>query len=323
MSIDLDFDSSQAALADVVFQFCRDQNVAELARKEAGCFPDVAWRGLAELGVLAAAIPSEGGGALEALAVAEALGGGIFPGPVCETMAATWVLGPEERAAVIEGSARVTMAAAGVELVPWAPGADVIVEADRSAGEVWRVRTLGPIAAVNTLGGEPWGRVARERVERLAGGERAVALFDIAMAGRLAAAGATLVAAAAEHARTRTQFGRPIGEFQAVAHPLADAHMALDGAATLARAAACGLERGADDNTVWAAAALSSARRAALGAVHVGHQVFGAVGITVEGPVFHISRRIRQWASHPVAVAGVQPPDAARRIVEWLTREER
>ena len=34
-------------------------------------------------------------------------------------------------------------------------------------------------------------------------------------------------------------------------------------------------------------------------AVHVGHQVFGAVGITLEGPAFPLSRRIRQLASSP------------------------
>ena len=46
-----------------------------------------------------------------------------------------------------------------------------------------------------------------------------------------------------------------------------------------------------------AAAARLSARRAALEAAHVCHQLFGALGIVLEGPVFHVSRRIRQLAS--------------------------
>jgi len=33
------------------------------------------------------------------------------------------------------------------------------------------------------------------------------------------------------------------------------------------------------------------------------HQAFGAIGITLEGPVFHISRRIRQLASLPPGAA--------------------
>ena len=46
-----------------------------------------------------------------------------------------------------------------------------------------------------------------------------------------------------------------------------------------------------------ASGAKLSANAAALRAAHVCHQVFGANGITLEGPVFHVSRRIRQLAS--------------------------
>jgi alkylation response protein AidB-like acyl-CoA dehydrogenase len=115
---------------------------------------------------------------------------------------------------------------------------------------------------------------------------------------------------AAEHARTRKQFGRAIGEFQAVAHPLADAAIALDGAAVLARSAAWRIDaRGghAAETSAWAAAARLSAVRAALGAVHTCHQAFGAVGITVEGPAFHVSRRIRQVASLPPSERRARP----------------
>ena len=40
-----------------------------------------------------------------------------------------------------------------------------------------------------------------------------------------------------------------------------------------------------------------AARRAAVAAAHTCHQLYGAIGITNEGPVFHITRRIRQLAS--------------------------
>jgi alkylation response protein AidB-like acyl-CoA dehydrogenase len=129
--------------------------------------------------------------------------------------------------------------------------------------------------------------------------ERAFALHDIACAAYLAAAGAALVARAALHARTRRQFGRALGEFQAVAHPLADCAMRCDAARILARRAACAFDASAGDVSARAAAARLSARAAALDAAHVGHQVFGAQGIALEGPVFHVSRRIRQLASLP------------------------
>ena len=49
----------------------------------------------------------------------------------------------------------------------------------------------------------------------------------------------------------------------------------------------------------YASAARISACRAGVEATHTCHQLFGAVGITLEGPVFHVSRRIRQLASQP------------------------
>ena len=115
------------------------------------------------------------------------------------------------------------------------------------------------------------------------------------------------------HARTRQQFGRAIGEFQAVAHPLADARTRLDATATLARIAAHAWDERAGDVRARAAAARLSAARAALEAAHTCHQLFGALGITLEGPVFHVSRRIRQLASQPPSL------DAARDALleEW------
>jgi len=193
---------------------------------------------------------------------------------------------------------------------------------------VFRGEPRGPIAPLDTLGGEPWGRVERVRLQPLRGaalhGVRAHALHDTAMAALAAAAGHALLDAAVEHARTRVQFGRAIGEFQAVAHPLADARIALDAARTLARRAACEFDATYDGDAApdaastraHAAAARLSARHASLLAAHVAHQVFGAIGITLEGPAFHLSRRIRQLASQP-------PGDAAAReaLLEALLEE--
>ena len=122
---------------------------------------------------------------------------------------------------------------------------------------------------------------------------------DVARAAYLAAAGQRLVDAAAAHARNRVQFGRPIGDFQAVAHPLADCASRLLAARTLARVAAFWIDCGSGDSGVQAATARLSAGSAALESAHVAHQVFGAVGITLEGPAFAASRCIRQLVSLP------------------------
>ena len=48
-----------------------------------------------------------------------------------------------------------------------------------------------------------------------------------------------------------------------------------------------------------AAGARVSASRAALQSAFACHQVYAGIGITLEGPAFHISRRIRQLVSQP------------------------
>jgi alkylation response protein AidB-like acyl-CoA dehydrogenase len=297
--LDLDFDDVQRAIGDAVGQLCRDQVSAERVKALAGEFPHELWRQLAELGVLGLATPGGEGGPLELIAALEPLGRAVFPGPLAATVLAAQLLDGEARAALVAGE---SIAAVGTPpLLPWAPVADLFIEID--GARAWRARPVGAVEPLQTLGGEPWGRVALERGKELGEAGRALALHDAALAAYLAAAGLRLVDDAAEHARTRVQFGRPIGEFQGVALPLADCRVRLDAAALLARAAACKIEAGAADARLVAGAARLSARAAALLAAHVGHQVFGAIGITLEGPVFHISRRIRQLAS--------QPPDPA------------
>jgi alkylation response protein AidB-like acyl-CoA dehydrogenase len=303
MSLDLAFDDGQRAIFDSLEQFCSDRCSEEDVKREIGKFPSELWREIAELGVLALATPEGDGGAIEAVAACEALGGAVFPGPLTASFFATQVLGERERVAVAAGAA--TVSVGSPPLMPWAADAQIYLEV--ADDRVWRCSPAGAVEPVPTLGGEPWGRVDLVREEELSGAPRALALYELTLAAYLAAAGQRLVATTAEHARTRKQFGGAIGEFQAVAHPLADCFIRLRSAASLARAAAC--EFDADDSPrlrVVAAAARLSARGAAVAAVHVCHQLFGALGITTEGPVFHVSRRIRQLASQP-------PGDASAR----------
>jgi hypothetical protein len=255
---------------------------------------------MAELGVLALATPDGDGGACELVAAVEALGRAVFPGPLLGTLCAAQLLPPRERDAVIRGEAVVSLGSP--PLLAWAPVAQLFVEIEGDLAFLARPR--GAIEPIETLGAEPWGRALLERTLPLGDARRALALHDIALAAYLAAAGTRLIEDAAEHARTRKQFGRAIGEFQAVAHPLAECWVRLGGAATLARAAAfrfdgSGPGAPAPGALAAAGAARLSAARAALEAAHVAHQVFGAIGITLEGPVFHVSRRIRQLASDP------------------------
>jgi len=307
--LDLAPDDGQQAIHDALTRFCTEQ----LAEDEG--FTRARWRELAELGVLALATPEGDGGAAELVLALDALGSAAFPGPLAATFLAGAVLPPSERTALCAGEVLVSVGAP--PLMPWAPQADLFLAVDGT--QLWRALPTGDVEAVDTLGGEPWGRVALARSEALNPGPRAFALHDLALAAQLAAHGDALLDAATEHARTRVQFGRTLGEFQAVAHPLANARMRLDGARTLARAAACAWDDDADParTRTWASAARASARGAALEAAHVGHQTFGALGITLEGPAFRLSRRIRQLASQPPGEADSGGRDALLASVGW------
>lgn len=293
--LDLGFDGAQQAVADSVAQFCRDRCSDAVVRAAAERFPTELWRALAELGVLALAAPDGDGGAVEVAAAMESLGRAAHPGPLAATFFALQLLPEPERAAVAAGESLVSVGAP--PLLPWAPVARVFVELD--GARAWLAEPCGEVEPVATLGGEPWGRVALARRADLGDALRARALSELALGAYLAAAGRRLVEDAAAHARTRRQFGRPIADFQAVSHPLADAAIQLDAAATLSRVAADRWDEGGGAAGRLAGAARLSAVRAALHAAHTAHQVFGALGVTLDGPAFHVSRRIRQLAAAP------------------------
>ena len=294
MSLDLAFDDGQQAIADAVRQFCADRCDDDVVKSTSGSFPRELWSALAELGVLGVLSPEAEGGALECIAAVESLGRAAFPGPLGATFVATQLLEGRECARVASGEAIVCL---GVPpLLPWGSEADVFLELGDE--RVFRAQPAAPLRPVETLGGEPWARGDLERGEELAHGAVGWVVLRLVLAAQSAALGQRLVEDASAHARVRKQFGRPIGDFQAVAHPLADCSMRLAAAGSLARAAAFHFDVGETDAAGrFAAAAHLSASAASLEAAHVCHQVFGAVGITLEGPVFHLSRRIRQLAS--------------------------
>ncbi|MEC4764162.1 acyl-CoA dehydrogenase family protein [Mycobacterium sherrisii] len=116
--------------------------------------------------------------------------------------------------------------------------------------------------------------------------------LESALTAPLVAAAADLVGVAGavlrrsvDHAKTRRQFGTPIGAFQGVKHALADNYVAVERARSLTYAAAGRL---ADPDTApgddWIAAAMAKAAAgdAAVGCARTAIQVHGALGQTWE-----------------------------------------
>ena len=300
--LDLALDHGQRAIGAAVAAFCRDRCGDEVARRAAIRFPRALWKDLAGLGVLAIATPEGDGGALELVAAHEALGHVAFPGPLVATHLAAQLVPERERRGLAAGE-MIACVAEGT-LLPWAPLADVFVALD---GErAWLARPPHSLAQLETIGGEPFARGELVQATELDGAPRAFALAEIALAAHLAALGHALVERACEHARTRRQFGQTIGEFQAVSHPLADCAIRLSASATLARVAAFAWDFGEANVFAAASAARLSAGESALAAAMTAHQVFGAIGVTLEGPIFHLSRRVRQLAAHAPALDGAR-----------------
>jgi alkylation response protein AidB-like acyl-CoA dehydrogenase len=94
-----------------------------------------------------------------------------------------------------------------------------------------------------------------------------------------------------EHATTRVQFGKPIGAYQAVSHPLAQTYTDVELARSLVyRAAWCVAEED-ESAPVAAAAAKAFTTEAAVAACERSIQVHGGIGFTWEHPLHRFYKR--------------------------------
>lgn len=248
------------------------------------------WRELADLGVWGLLVPEQFGGAAaeasDAVVALEACGYHAVPGPVVETaLVAPSLLGGAELERVAAGESMVTVAVPPeVPRALDADAADVVLRLDGDA--VTRI---------------PSGVDSGERVPSI---DAARGLFDVSERGQvIAAAGphafdlgvlgvsAQLLGAArrmldmaTEYATQRWQYGRAIGQYQAVKHMLADVTVRMQLARPLVDGAAVALSSGADGVVIGrdTSAAKVAATRAALLAARTSLQVHGAIGYTAE-----------------------------------------
>ena len=99
---------------------------------------------------------------------------------------------------------------------------------------------------------------------------------------------------AAGYARERVQFGRRIGQFQAIQQELARFAAEVAAAVAAALSAAGAMEREADVTLAVASAKIRTAEAAHAGAL-IAHQVHGAIGVTDEYPLHHATLRLWSW----------------------------
>jgi hypothetical protein len=114
----------------------------------------------------------------------------------------------------------------------------------------------------------------------------AVGLAQLAVAQELVGASRTALALAREHALERIQFGKPIAQFQAVRHKLAETLLAVEAADAVLDAAWI------DRSPVTAAMAKATAGRSARTAARHCQQVLAGIGFTTEHDLHRFVRRI-------------------------------
>ncbi|MFJ5970954.1 acyl-CoA dehydrogenase family protein [Streptomyces sp. NPDC093060] len=241
------------------------------------------WRRVAEAGVFGLAVPEEYGGLgphpVELAVAFVELGRHVVPGPLVETVAAAVLLGADGPAKrFLPGLAAGEIIATVAAPTGYALDGDVAtLRLARAPGGLHLSPGSGPV--------RPSLDAARRLTPLAPGGEllcpdppdtHALTWARLATAAQALGVGLALLDRTVAHVRQRTQFGVPIGSFQAVKHRLADAKTALEFARPLLFGAAVSL-RPAD-----VGAAKLKACEAAYATARTALQLHGAIGYTAE-----------------------------------------
>ncbi|MFE9017502.1 acyl-CoA dehydrogenase family protein [Streptomyces sp. NPDC007808] len=284
------------------------------------------WTRLAEAGVFALAVPEAYDGLgprpVELAVAFTESGRHAVPGPLVETVAVAALLdglGDPTLAAdrlpgIASGKtvASLCLTASGVPFALDADAADVVFVVTDDTVRV--AESTGPVQPsadparrlARPLGGTV---VARGPAVRTAAA-RAADLAALTTAAQALGLGRALLDGAVTHVKRRTQFGRPIGSFQALKHRLADTLIALEFAEPLVHAAAVALATGRSDGARDIAAAKVAAGEAACRAARTALRCHGALGYTEE---LDLSLWIRK--ARALRTAWGTPADCRARVL--------
>lgn len=254
------------------------------------------WRELAELGWTGVSIAEQHGGAgltfLEEAVLFEELGRALYHGPFFSTIALTLPALPGDlKEEVAAGETSWTLAlgplvadldtADRVALV----GGDGIYELEGGEREALETSDeTRPLGAIR--GGEPGRRLADsgvlEEIRR-----RALAALALEACGVAQRA----LEYAIEHVSSREQFGKPIGVYQAISHPLADSYVRVEFARSLSYWAAWCVAHEDTEADVAVAAAKAYAAEAAVFVCETSIQAHGGIGFTWEHDLHRLYKR--------------------------------
>ena len=273
-----------SGLRDLLANECTPAHVREAWENHTGHIPEL-WSRLTDMGVLSMLVPESAGGMggtlLDAILLFQELGRAGVPGPVLEHMAvaapalANTSWGPS----LVDGSQIATL---------WVDNSPYVAHA-QVANLVLRNNSVITGFSSNNAHGIDGGR----QLFAISGGTEtstsaevfglpASDVMALASAAYLIGASEHMIEVAAEYARQREQFGKPIGSFQAVKHLMSDALLKVEFAKAPTYRAAWSASIGAATAVRDISMAKALASEAAYRASRSTMQVHGGIGYTWE-----------------------------------------
>ncbi len=310
--MDFELSDDQLALRDAARELLADHASPSRVRAvvDAGApYDEKLWAAMVDQGWLGVERPVAAGGLgagfVEVAVLLEELGRRVAPAPFSQTLLALAALRGtpwEDRlAAGAIGCVGWALSGAGGGtggrvLVPYAPVADVAVVAttdrvvvhDLTVGS--RPRREPAMDLTRCVGWLPTDPTERPGGATIGGQVEAGFLVDrgaTALAAESLGAGAEMLDRTVEHAKTRVQFGKPIGSFQAVKHRCADMLVDVEGMRSAVYHAAWSLAAGVGltDAAVAASTAKAWTADASRRVMASALQVHGGIGFTWEHEV--------------------------------------
>ncbi|HWC33459.1 MAG TPA: acyl-CoA dehydrogenase family protein [Mycobacteriales bacterium] len=309
--MDFTWTAEQADLRRMLRDLTADRCPPSRRREVMGTagYDDALWSVVGfDLGLLGVAVAEElggtGGSFIDAAVVIEEAGRGLWPIPVVTALAAIGALsdagkaddvlaalcGGEQRAAIVVGDeidTRDDTVTGTARQVRDAAGADRLVVA--STDGLWLVdaaaTTISPVVGMDPLlrlSDVRFDGVAARRVGDAVDAARAVDVLRVALALEAIGLATECLDVTVAYLKTREQFGRAIGSFQALAHRASDLAVELSAATSTAYYAAWAVADSPAETPVVAPLAKAVCGDAAYRVAAETIQMHGGIGFTWE-----------------------------------------
>lgn len=287
--------------------FAKYEEPALLRRVEEGEWPAEIWSGIAEQGLDQIFAASDDAWR-DAGAILKATGRQIVPAPLAETLIAGALMaaagldaveGPVTLASPLSSEIAIENGRVHglAKNVPWGRHAGHVVVTGGGQLAIVPVQGLD-ITADRSIGREPRDTFQFDDVQAVATGSLrdgvAIQYGALMRAAQMAGAIETVLAMTVQYAKERSQFGKPIGSFQAIQHQLA---IMAGHSAAASRIVDAAFDRLAENGDSGFEAAVAKIRtgEAAAAAASIAHQTHGAIGFTDEHRLHYVTRRLWAW----------------------------